>query len=455
MHRILIKNGIIVPMDGNNRTIENKALLIEENGIAAIDSAETLVKKHDINQTIDAGGKVVMPGIVNCHAHQGWTSLCRGIAEDMTVEDYIFRLTEPLIEHVVTDEDMQCFAYLDCVEMLKFGNTCISEFETFSDDTASAIMESGIRGVLGVNMTDADWDFSDPDALPNYNPDLKKKNLDKAIKFYDTWQGKNDGRISVRFSNNVPLLCSPELLTETKILAKERGIGVNTHINAEPMETEAYQLMYQKTGVEFISDVGYLDENTNLVHMIYTKDREIDIVKETNAYMIHCPFEMGKRGACAPLGKMYAADLNMALGSDWLMMDPFEQMRFAAVLARVNSGDALLKNAYDFLEMFTIKAAKALDLDDKIGSLEIGKLADIILVDFDQPHIVPMNSHYDPVTNLVYNVHGSDVSMVIIDGEIVVENGKVNTIDEQKAMEDANIRSEAVFNKFKSLDTNL
>ena len=455
MHRILIKNGVIIPMDGKSRTIENKALLIEDNRIAAIDSTEILAEKHSIDQTIDAGGKVVMPGIVNCHAHQGWTSLVRGIAEDMTVEDYMFRLTEPLIEHVVTDEDMQCFAYLDCVEMLKFGNTCISEFETFSDDTASAIMESGIRGVLGVNMTDADWDFSDPNALPNYNPDLKKKNLDKAIKFYDTWQGKNDGRISVRFSNNVPLLCSPELLTETKILAKERGIGVNTHINAEPMETEAYQLMYQKTGVEFISDVGYLDENTNLVHMIYTKDREIDIVKETNAYMIHCPFEMSKRGACAPLGKMYAADLNMALGSDWLMMDPFEQMRFAAVLARVNSGDALLKNAYDFLEMFTIKAAKALDLDDKIGSLEIGKLADIILVDFDQPHIVPMNSHYDPVTNLVYNVHGSDVSMVIIDGEIVVENGKVNTIDEQKAMEDANIRSEAVFNKFKSLDTNL
>ena len=126
MHRILIKNGVIIPMDGKSRTIENKALLIEDNRIAAIDSTEILAEKHSIDQTIDAGGKVVMPGIVNCHAHQGWTSLCRGIAEDMTVEDYIFRLTEPLIEHVVTDEDMQCFAYLDCVEMLKFGNTCIS-----------------------------------------------------------------------------------------------------------------------------------------------------------------------------------------------------------------------------------------------------------------------------------------------------------------------------------------
>ncbi len=101
--------------------------------------------------------------------------------------------------------------------------------------------------------------------------------------------------------------------------------------------------------------------------------------------------------------------------------------------------------------MLTIKAAKGLGLGDKIGSLEIGKQADIILVDFDQPHLVPMNSHYDPVTNLVYNAHGSDVSMVIIDGEIVVENGKVKTIDETKAMEEANIRSEAVFNKFKSL----
>ena len=451
MHRILIKNGTIVPMDGKNRTIENKALLIEDNRIAAIDSSEALLKDHDIDQSIDAGGQVVMPGIVNCHVHQGWTSLCRGIAEDMTVEDYIFRLTQPLIENVLADEDMRCFADLDCVEVLKFGNTCISEFETFSDSTASAIASSGIRAVLGVDITDADWDFSDPGALPNYNPDLMEKGLAKAIKFYDFWHGKNNGRIIGRISNNVPMLCSPELLRETKSLARERDIGVNSHVNAEKLEIEAYQLMYQKTGVEFLSDVGYLDENTNLVHMIYTQDREIDIVKETNAYMIHCPFEMGKRGACSPLGKMYAADLNMVLGSDWLMLDPFEQMRFAAVLARVNSGNALLNKAYDFLEMFTIKAAKALGMGDKIGSLEIGKLADIILVDFDQPHIVPMNHHYDPITKLVYNAHGSDVTTVMIDGKIVVEHGEVKTIDEEKAMPDAKIQSDVVLKKYKNL----
>jgi len=450
MPMILIKNGVIIPMDGKNRTIENKALLIVDNRIAAIDSAETLVKEHSIDKAIDAGGKVVMPGFVNAHAHLTWTSLVRGIAEDMSVEQYIFELTTPLDQFVLTDDDYRCFSRLSCVEMLRFGNTCISEFENVSDKMASAVEESGIRGSLGIDISDADWDFSDPNALPSYDPELKKKKLDKAIKFYDTWHGKNNGRMNVRISNNVPLLCSPELLTETKILAKERGIGVNTHVNTESFEAEAYQLMYQKTGVEFLSAVGYLDENTNLIHLIFTEDKEIDIIKESGAYMVHCPYEMGKRGLCAPLGKMYAADINIILGSDWLMMDPFEQMRYAVVLARVNSGNALLKNAYDFLEMLTIKAAKGLGLGDKIGSLEIGKLADIILVDFDQPHLVPMNSHYDPVTNLVYNAHGSDVSMVIIDGEIVVEDGKVKTVDETKAIQEANIRSEAVFNKFKS-----
>ena len=160
---------------------------------------------------------------------------------------------------------------------------------------------------------------------------------------------------------------------------------------------------------------------------------------------------LGKTADCAPLGKFYAAEVNMALGTDWVMNDPFEQMRFAIVLARVNSGNALLRKAYDFLEMFTIKAAKALGLDDKTGSLEIGKRADLILVDMNQPHIVPMNQHYDSVTNLVYNAHGSDVTTVIVDGMILVENGKATTLDEKKVMEEVNIRSNKVLNQLKNL----
>ena len=451
MHRTLIQNGTIIPMDGKSRMMENKAVLIEDNQIAAIGSPETLKKKYDIDQTIDASGQIVMPGFVNAHTHIGWSSLCRGISEDISMEDYMFKLAIPLQEYVLTEEDIHSFSRLSCLEMLKCGNTCLNELGVFMDGTALAIEESGIRGVLGQDITDIDWQSFNETFTINYDSKLKDQKLKEAIQIYDKWHGKDNGRITCRFANDIPMFCSPQALAETKLLAKERGIGVNVHANTEKTEIEYFKNTYQKSVIEYFADTGYLDENTSLIHMIHTNDREIDIVKEYGAHIIHCPLNLGKTADCAPLGKMYAADLNIALGSDWVMNDPFEQMRFAIVLARINSGNALLKKAYDFLEMFTIKAAKALGLDDKTGSIETGKRADIILVDFDQPHIVPMNQHYDPVTNLVYNAHGSDVTTVIVDGKILVEKCQSTTLDEKQVIKEANIRSAKVLNKLKSL----
>ena len=451
MHRILIKNGLIIPMDGQNRVIKKKALLIEDNQIAAINLEETLIKEYKIDQTIDAGGQVVMPGFVNAHTHIGWSSLCRGISEDISMEDYVFKLAIPLQEYVLTEEDIHSFSRLSCLEMLKCGNTCINELGVFMDGTAMAIEESGIRGMLGQDITDIDWQSFNKTLTTNYDSKLKDQKIKEAIRIYDTWHGKANGRITCRFANDIPMFCSPQALAETKALAKERGIGVNVHANSEKTEIEYFKNTYQKSLIEYLADTGYLDENTNLIHMIHTADNEIDIVKDAGAHIIHCPLNLGKTADCAPLGKFYAAEVNMALGTDWVMNDPFEQMRFAIVLARVNSGNALLRKAYDFLEMFTIKAAKALGLDDKTGSLEIGKRADLILVDMNQPHIIPMNQHYDPVTNLVYNAHGSDVTTVIVDGMILVENGKATTLDEKKVMEEVNIRSNKVLNQLKNL----
>jgi len=437
---ILIKDGVIVPMDGANRTLENQAVLIHGNRITAIDDAEKLKEEYSIDKVIDASGMAILPGFVNGHTHTADTALFRGIAEDMTPDEY-GELAIPLEVEILTEEDINCFARLGSIELLKSGNTCANELGLGPQEpTALAFEEAGVRGVLAPDVSDiAESGDGQPDAA------LKKARFEEARRLLNKWHRNENSILTVRVANYMPILCTPETLLESKALANEYGTGLNAHAGFG--EGAQFHEKYGKSQMEYLADIGYLDENTALVHMLTTEEVEIAPLRETGTWIIHCPFEMAKRGLSAPMDMMYKANLNIALGSDWLMFDPFEQMRFAAVLARLDSGDMGVRKAYDFLEMATIKAAEAVGLGDQIGSLEVGKKADVILVDFDQAHISPMNRHYDLVTKLVYNAHGSDVRTVIVDGKIVVENGEIQTIDEGKIIAEANRRSDDALTK--------
>ncbi len=450
MSTILIKNGVIVPMNGADRTIENRALLIKDDKIQAIGEPEALEKEYAVDKTVDAAGKAILPGFVNAHTHAAMTVICRGVAED--IEDYFFTLGLPLDEVILQDEDFYLFARLGCIDMLRSGNTCISELMGRMNGTAKAIEETGIRGVLGPDIQDVADIMNIATTMDlRFDSSIKERQMKEAVRIFDTWHGSNNGRITCHFTNNIPLFCSPEAMAETKQLANERGVGVKSHVNSEKMESILFKQIYQKSAIEFLQEIDYLDEKTNLIHMIYSDDREIEIVKETGAAMVHCPIAFAKTGDCAPMSKMYGAGLNIVLGSDWLMMDPFEQMRAAVMLARISSGEKVLLKAYDFLEMFTIKAAKSLGLGDRVGSLEVGKQADCILVDYNKEHILPMNSHHDLVTNLVYYARGSDVDTVIVDGEVVIENREVLTCDIDEIKKEVQTRSHSVLNKLKDL----
>lgn len=442
--KILIRNGIIIPMDGKHRTIRDQALLIADNQIAAIGDPGKLMKEHDIDRIIDASGQAVLPGLVNAHTHVATSSILRGLAEDVTEEQYS-ELAIPLEQQILKEEDFQLFAQLGTIELLKFGNTCANELGLVSmEATALAFEETGIRGVLAPDVSDI---LEGGDGQPD--PQLKDQRFTEAVRLLNKWHTNDDSILTVRIANYAPMLCSPETLMESKALAKKYRTGLNAHANMG--EWEYFKEKYKKTQMEHLAEMGYLDENTTLVHMTATVEEEIAPLKESGAWVVHCPFEIAKRGSSAPVNMMYEADLNVALGSDWLMFDPFEQMRHAVVMARLDSGDMGILKAYDFLEMATIKAANAVGLGDQIGSLEIGKKADIILVDYDQAHISPMNRHYDLVTNLVYNAHGSDVTTVIVDGNIVVESGEIRTVDGDKVVREANKRAEAALTKRFSL----
>ena len=450
---ILIKNGTIVPMDGNSRTLENQALLIEGDRISAIGKAEDLLNTHTVDRVIDASGKAVMPGFVNAHTHAADSTILRGLAEDIDPFQYS-QLSVPLEEEILTEEDIYSFARLGSVELLKFGNTCAMELGAASQAaTAQAFHDSGIRGIIAPDVSDI---MEDNDAMRGggkADPKLKKKRFAEARRLLDKWQRNEESLVNVRIANYMPVLCSPDTLLESKALADEYDVGLNAHAGFG--ETEYFKSVFGKNQIQYLFDIGYLDKNTSIVHMLLTEKEEVAPFRESGAWMIHCPFEFAKRGYSAPMDMLYEANLNIALGSDWLMFDPFEQMRYAAVLARLNRGGIGSQKAYDFLDMMTNKAAKAVGLGEQVGSLEVGKKADIILVDFHQAHISPMNRHYDLVTNLVYNAHGSDVRAVIVGGKVVVENGEIKTIDEGEAIEDVNRRSErALTKRFSMPDAN-
>jgi len=436
---ILIRNGVIVPMDGKNRTLYDQAVLIEGNRIAAIGDAAELMDKHVIDSVIDAGGKAVMPGFVNAHTHTA-DVVMRGLAEDMDHIEYSELAGS--IEVALNEEDKQCFARLGSIELLKFGNTCVNELGAISQEaTAQAFHDTGIRGIVAPDITDISEDL-EAFATGIFTPDaaFKKKKIAEAVEILDKWHVNEESLVTVRLANYIPTICTEETLKETKALADDYGTGVNSHAGFG--EGASYRERFKKSEMAYLADIGYLDKNTALIHMLKTEEDEFKPFKESGAWMVHCPFEMAKRGMSASMDSIYKAGVNVALGSDWLMFDPFEQMRYAAVVARLSSGDMGIKKAYDFLAMATILSAEALGLDDEIGSLEVGKKADIILVDFDQAHISPMNKRYDLVTNLVYNAHGSDVTTVIVDGKVVVNNGKITTIDEAETVHDANQRSD-------------
>jgi len=441
---ILIKNGLIVPMDGKSRTLKNQALLIQENRIAAIGDADALQKEHKVERVIDATGKVVMPGFVNGHVHTGETPN-RGLAEDLTPVEY-GEFALPLEEEILSEQDINVFAQVGSIEQLKFGNTCVMELGLASQEaTAQAFHRTGIRGIIAPDVSDIMESTEAMTGNGKPDPALKKKRFAEARRLLEKWQHNDDTIVSVRLAHYMPVLASYETMMESKALAREYGVGLNAHAGFG--EGEVFKQRFNKTQMQYLADIGYLDENTAIVHLLMMEEAELAPFRDSGAWMIHCPFEMAKRGGSAPMNMIYEAGLNVAIGSDWLMFDPFEQMRYAAVLARLDRGGIGPQKAYEFLEMMTIKGARAVGKGEEIGSLEVGKKADIILVDFAQAHLAPMNHHYDVVNSLVYNVHGSDVHTVIVDGRIVVEDREIITVDEASILAEANKRAEVALTK--------
>lgn len=429
MADLIVKGGTVVTMDGARRIIRDGAIVISGDRIEFVGSREEAEGKYRAERTIDASGKFIFPGFINAHTHM-FQVLLRNLAVDMVLLEWLRRVIHPALL-AFEEEDVYVGALLGCLENIKSGVTCIvdNHYGRYFDAVLRAMVEAGVRGCLprGGYVVNAKEELLE-------DPDYILRDTERLIR---EWHGAAGGRIMVGVAPMHPCFATREFLLKAKELSDKYGVVYHTHTGESREDQELNRRFHGQSDVELLQELGILSPRYHAVHGVWVSQREIGYLAEAGAHVIHNPVSNMYMGSgVAPVPEMLAAGVNVALGTDGPAsnncQDIIQTMKFAACLHKVSKLDPAAITARQVLEMATINGAKALGLEDQIGSLEMGKKADITIVDMEKPHIAPV---HDPIGSLVYCAHGSDVDTVIIDGRVVMEGGEVKTIDEEDILE--------------------
>lgn len=420
---ILIHNCTILPMSGKGIT-EKGFIAVKDGKISQIGKAtEALSKKA--KRTLNGQGKMASPGLVNCHTHAAMT-LFRGVAEDKPFDKWWRETIWPL-EQKLKRSHVYDGALLGCLEMIKSGTTCFADMYFHEDAVAEAVNKSGLRAVLAPGIIEAG------------SSKMGRKMLQEAIKIAREYHGCADGRINIRLGPHTASTCSPELLKEVRKAAFKLKIGLHIHLAESKSMAEAERKNFGLTEVELLEKVDLLKPDVLAAHCIHLSKKDMQILKRHDVKVAYNPVANMKLASGVPkIHDLLKLGVTVGIGTDGAAcnnsFDMFESMKIAALLQKAYYADPTVLPAGKVLRMATVEGAKALGLDNIVGSLEVGKKADLILINFEKPHLTPTHDFY---ANLVYSAHGSDVDTVIVDGEILMENRKVKTLNESEVMKKA------------------
>jgi 5-methylthioadenosine/S-adenosylhomocysteine deaminase len=432
--RVVIEAGWLVTMAPTAGAVRSGAVAVEDGRIVAVGRAGEV---HG-EEVWRFPRHVILPGLVNAHTHVAG-AVFRGLLEDR--EDSFHGFALPMERHL-DPEAILVLSRLGIAEVLLAGCTTFNDMFHHAAETARAAAEAGVRAQVAQKTYDAD--------LPGigrgrreYSLDRGMRKLAENVSLYEEWQGSADGRIGVRFGAHAADTCSPELLKEIVAAVDARGAGIHTHVAQGLAEYEYLRDRYGKGSVEFLDDNGVLGTSTVAVHLVHTDATGIELLRRTDTPMAHCPGNVLKSaGQLGPMEQIYAAGIRVGWGTDWITMDPWDAMRAGIAGHRQQRGARDVLSAQEALRYFTLGSAEALGLADRIGSLEIGKRADLILVDVDQPHLAPLS---EPVGVLVYNASGRDVTHVMVDGRFVVMDRRLAYADAREIVRDAQAVAERVW----------
>lgn len=425
---ILIKNILIL----DSRKSEKSSILIENDKISEI--SPDLVSQ-DAHKVIDGEGKLLIPGLVNTHTHLSMT-LLRGLADDLPLDNWLNEHIWPMEAHL---DGNYCYAgaLLACVEMIKSGTTTFNDMYFFMDDVARAVDETGLRGVLSHGMIDLG------------DEEKRKAEFKETHRIIEKCHETAEGRITVAFGPHSPYTCSRELLEGVRNEADKYGNRIHIHVAETENEVQQVLEAHGKRPFEYLDEIGLLGEDVLAAHAVHLSPEEINMVKDRGVKLSHNPAsnmklasgvspveEMLKKGICVSLGTDGAASNNN--------LDLLEEMKMAALLQKIHNMDPTYLNAEKTFEMATINGAEALGMSDKIGTIDVGKKADLVLLDIKAPHLTPFRH---PLSHLVYSANCRDVNTTICNGKVLMENRELKVVPEAQVIEMAQNAAEDMLSK--------
>ncbi len=422
---ILVINGTLLTLDANHTEISDGAVAVSQDTITAVGSIDDF-SDWRVSRVVDARGGIIMPGLINTHTHAAMTCF-RGLADDLQLMNWLNDHIFPA-EAKLDDQKVYLGTLLACAEMIMSGTTCFCDMYLFEDAVARAAREAGMRAVVGEVLYDFD--------SPNYGP--IENGFAYTQKLIDTWHA--DPLVNIAVEPHSTYLCAPELLKRAFKLTRSYSLPLVIHLAESKSEVEQIKNRYGRTPVEHLAELGILAPNVLACHCVELTENDIRLLQRFDVKVAHnAESNMKLASGVAPIPKLLIKGICVGLGTDGCAsnnnLDLFLEMDTVAKLHKAQTLDPTAMDALTVLKMATIQAARALGLDQLVGSLEVGKKADLIIIDTDKPHLTPM---YSPVSQLVYAAMGSDVSTSIINGTVVMENGEVKTVDLRKVMDDVN-----------------
>ncbi len=412
---ILIKNALI--LSPNNFIDKPQDILIKNDLISEISDE---INNDNVDKIIDATDKILLPGLVNTHTHLSMT-LFRGLADDLSLDEWLNDNIWPIEANL---NGYYCYigALLGAIELIKSGTTTFSDMYFYMEDVAKAVEESGIRAVLSYGMID----FGDEER--------RKAEIEQNLQLYKNCHNTADGRIKVFFGPHSPYTASEELLKEVRRLATENNIGIHIHVSETQKEIDDVSSEKGLRPFEYLESIGFLGPDVVCAHSVWLSDKEIEIIKKNDVKVSHNPCSnMKLASGIAPVYKLLENDICVGIGTDGASsnnnLDLIEELKTASLLQKVATLDPKVLTSDESLAMGTINGARALGLEDEIGTIEVGKKADLILIDKNNANMVPDSSNLS--SNVIYSANGSNVDTTICNGQILMENRKLTTLDEQ------------------------
>ena len=425
---LIILGDYLVSMDESGSVYEDGAVAVDDGVILAVGSAAEISAAYNATETLAGENRIVMPGLINGHGHAAMT-LLRGLADDLALMDWLNNYIFPSEVRFVDSEFVRIGTELACWEMIRGGTTSFVDMYYFPDTIAEVVDSCGMRALISATVIDQ----RSPDA------ESAADSIQKGIGFIERWKGKNS-RITPILGPHANYTLNAEQLKATRAAATEYGVGISIHMSESPFEMQYSKDTYGMTSVELAESIGFFDGPTIAAHMVWPTEAEIAVLAERQVGVIHNPTSNMKiASGIAPVAAMLQAGVRIGLGTDGAAsnndLDMWEEMRLAALLQKVDRMDPQVLSASTVLTMATRGGALAVGLGDTVGSIEVGKRADVIQVAFDDVHHVPT---YDVISHLVYVTDEQDVASVVVDGKVLMLDGEMLTIDTARVAAEAN-----------------